>query len=122
MSKAARILKTIVADFRPGQFGAWTSTTTFAAEPDRDAPLCRVVTGYTDVRDPNVRVIVPMTPLEARRYAVWLVAAADEADMLNEGFTESQEPRIDRRYDVAGDGEATVTIVDTPAGRGQGAA
>jgi hypothetical protein len=107
-----KIRKTIVAGFRPRQFGAWASAATFAAEPDRDTPLYRVVAGYRDVHNASVQVMVPMTPLEARRHAVWLVAAADEADMLNEGFTEPREPRIDRRYDVAGDGEATVVIVD----------
>lgn len=89
-----RILKTIVAGFAAGRKPVWVDSATFVGEAKRPAMMYRVVAGLVDVAKPTTRVVAPMTPLEARRVALWLNRAADEADMLNEHLIEAHDPRV----------------------------
>lgn len=86
---------TVVAGFTAGRKTAWVTQSTFVGEPARGTDMYRVVGGYDVVGKPATRVVAPMTPVEARRHAAWLMLAADEADMLNERFVEAHDPRVD---------------------------
>lgn len=93
MSKVGEF-KTTVIGFAKDWKAAWTSTATLLGEPKRGEEMTRVMGTFSDVADPNRRVVIAMTPQEARNYAAWLTLEADYADYLNEGREEDVEPRV----------------------------
>jgi hypothetical protein len=88
-----RTVKTWIAGFRAEAPPAYTTSATFLGEYPRER-LTRVVVTLADVADPNRRVTVPMTPVEARNLAAWLTTEAAYADHANEGRVESTTPRV----------------------------
>ena len=93
MSKVTKIVRTIVAGFAANTMPVHTNSATYLGETAREEVMYRVVSVFTDVAKAGHRVVVPMTPQEARAYAAWLVAEADHTDYMNEGRTEDTEPR-----------------------------
>ncbi len=87
-------IKTVIAGFRTEGVPAYATVSTYLGETGREFGLYRVATMFADVTDPNRRIVVPMTPREARAYAAWLTMEATYADHLNEGRVDAGEPRV----------------------------
>lgn len=89
-------IKTVIAGFRTEGAPAYATAGTYLGEDVRTPgmPHYRVASTFVDITDPNRRIVVPMTPREARAYAAWLEAEAAYVDHLNEGLVDNREPRV----------------------------
>lgn len=87
-------LRTVVAGFVPGVRPVNVHANTYRNEATRPEGMYRVVSRFADVSNPNVAILVPMTPAETRAYAAWLIAEAGHVDHMNNGHEEAVEPRV----------------------------